>query len=309
MDDPISSAIDARQTPQWGQYLKSIGWIPERVDNTLVLIRRMAPLPWSAIKVLHPIGPIPIKKIDAIAKKYRAILTVIEPHTANYNPQDYKRAGYGYSFLRYSHTATIKFNIKQSEEKLFSTFSENARRNIRKAQNNNLHVEAVYLKNEKNNDQFDRFYKLLVNLHKLKDFYIPTYEEYIKKMTAFKKTSILLFAYEKDSTEPIAAVWLAHYENVVSYFQTGITQKGYDLLANYMLVWEGLKLSKSLNLDVFDFETIFDPRYPKDNEKWKGYTTFKKRFHGTVVEYPHSWIKLYNPFLKISYLALSLFMK
>src|SRR5260370_39271191 len=112
-------------------------------------------------------------------------------------------------------------------------------------------------------------------------------------MNAFKDTSILLFAYEKGGSDPIGAIWMAYYDNVISYFQTGITEKGYNLLANYLLVWEGLKLAKKLKLDVFDFETVYDPRYAKDHVRWKGYTEFKKRFHGTVVEYPPSWIKLY----------------
>lgn len=309
MDNTLLSAIDARQTPQWGQYLNQIGWKYKQVDGTVVLIRPLTPLPWSMIKVQHPIGPVPLEKIDEIAKEYKAFLVVVEPHSFNYDKTQFTNCGYIKSLLRYAHTATIKIDLRRSENKLFDSFSENARRNIRKAQKNNLRVEVVDLNTEKNDHKFKTFFDLLVNLRNLKKFKTPDYEEYLKKMTAFKKTSYLLFAYEKSNPAPIAVVWLAHYNNVISYLQTGITNKGYDTMANYLLVWESLKLAQKLNLAVFDFETIFDPRYPKDHIGWKGYTNFKKRFHGEIISYPQSWIKIYNPLLKLFYICISTFTK
>jgi lipid II:glycine glycyltransferase (peptidoglycan interpeptide bridge formation enzyme) len=308
MNTILFSAIDARQTPEWGIYLQQIGWIPKQIDNTLVLIRTLKPLPWSMIKILHPKGPLPFTKIDELAQKYNSLLVIIEPHVYKYDEYSFKENGYRFSKMRYAHTATIKIDLKQSEEELFNSFSENAKRNIKKSLKAGIYIKTVDLSKEKNNKKFDMFYKLLLNLSTMKKFYIPPYEEYIKKMTAFKKTSLLLFAYKQGSDEPLASVWFAHYDNVISYLQTGISQSGYDTFANYLLVWEGLKVAKKLDLEVFDFETIYDPRYPKDHPGWKGYTIFKKKFHGEIIEYPPSWIKMYNPVFKLFYLCTSIFM-
>lgn len=309
MNTTLLSALDARQTPEWGEYLTGIGWKYKKIDNTFVFIRPLNFLPLSVIKIQHPIGPLPFSKIDDLARQNKALLAVIEPHIYNYDEQAFMQNGYTKSVLRYAHTATIKMDVKSTETELFKKFSENAKRNIKKSQNYNLHVKSIFYKNEKTEKEFKAFYNLLVNLRTMKKFKTPDYNEYLKKITAFKKSSVLLFAYEKNNPDPIAAVWYVYFNNVISYFQTGITDKGYDVLANYLLVWEGLKLAKKLKLDVFDFETIYDPRYPTDHTGWKGYTVFKKKFHGTEIEYPPSWIKLYNPVFKAFYLCTSIFMK
>lgn len=148
------------------------------------------------------------------------------------------------------------------------------------------------MKNKQSWKYFDDFYDLLKNLTKMKKFYVPSREEYFKKMTAFKETSVLLFAYEK--RKPVAVVWYAYFGDVLAYFQTGITEQGYERLANYLLVWEGLKLGKKLGLSAFDFESIYDTRFPKNVPKHRGYSEFKQRFHGDIILYPQPWIKTYN---------------
>src|SRR3989344_4501057 len=100
-------------------------------------------------------------------------------------------------------------------------------------------------------------------------------------MQAFKNNSVLLFAYENnvDALDPIACLWLGYYKNVSSYLQTGITKRGYELLANYFLVLEAIKFSKKNKIEVFDFESIYDERYKNEHKDWIGYSEFKKRFH------------------------------
>lgn len=303
----IFQAIDTRQTVQWGKYLAQLGWNIEHVGKTVILIKKIPFINKSVIKIQHPLGPIPFKEIEKIAKKYSAFSTLIEPHSANYSEKDYVKNNYARSNMRFAHSATIKIDLMQSEEKLRNSLSDNAKRNIMKAKKNNLVIKKVFLKKEKNNNKFNTFYNLLLELVKIKKFYIPSYGEYVKKMNAFRDTSVIIFAYEKNGKAPIAAVWLAHYKNVITYMQTGITKKGYDFLANYLLVWEALRLGKNLKLEVFDFETIYDPRYPQENKRWIGYSEFKKRFHGEIVEYPPSWIKFHNKFFHFLYTCSTIF--
>lgn len=209
--------------------------------------------------------------------------------------------------MQFAHTATIKIDLKRSEKDLLSSFSENAKRNIKKAQKNDLEVKTVWFKDDKDSLYFKKFYLLLTTLAKMKKFYAPSYEEYYKKMSAFGTSSVMLFAYEKGESEPLAVIWLASYGKIITYMQTGITTRGYELLANYLLVWEGMRLAQKLKMEIFDFETLYDPRFPKENKDWKGYSEFKKRFHGTLIEYPTPWIKIYNPFFKYIYSIVSLF--
>jgi lipid II:glycine glycyltransferase (peptidoglycan interpeptide bridge formation enzyme) len=155
-------------------------------------------------------------------------------------------------------------------------------------------------KNDTHNKYFEQFYRLQKTLTTMKKFYAPGYEESKKKYEALKQGSFFVFAYSNDI--PIAAVWYGFDKKVVTYLQTGITKFGYAKLANYLLVLEGIKKAKKLQCYVFDFESIYDIRYPHESKRWKGYSEFKSRFHGEVIYYPPSWIKIYNPFFKWFYI-------
>lgn len=298
MVDTLTQSIDARQFPAWKAFLQNIGWSMETVGNTNIAIRKLPFLNRSIIKIQHPLNPFPFTKIDAIARKYNALMVLVEPHNYLYNEQAFKKNGYQKARMHIVHSATIKIDLQKTEKKLFDSFSENAKRNIKKAGKNNVRVDIVSLTTKKSEKAFLLFYNLLSRLTKMKKFYLPSYSEQYGKMQGFKNNSVLLFAYDKDDAAPIAVLWLGYYKKVSVYLQTGITKRGYELLANYLLVWKALQFSQKKKLHVFDFESIHDERYPNEHTDWKGYTEFKKRFHGELIQYPPNWIKVYNPLLK-----------
>lgn len=302
-----TSAVDIRQSPQWGDYLKSIGWKIDRIGNQQIFIKQISILNKSILKMQHPQGPLDFKKIESISKKYNSLMTVIEPHVNGFDEKEYLRFGYKVSKINFAPSSTILIDLKKGEKELFNSFSENAKRNIKKSLKNNLEIEIVEMKKEKTFEAFEEYYNLLKNLRKIKGFYAPGYSESYKKMKAFQDNSLLIFA--KDKNIPIAVVWLAFYKNTICYMQTGITQKGYKLLANYLLVWEGLSWAKKNKLSVFDFESIYDPRFPEQNKRWIGYSEFKKRFHGEIILYPIPFVKFYSNLFKILFSFGNIFTK
>lgn len=134
-----------------------------------------------------------------------------------------------------------------------------------------------------------------------KKFYIQNYQEIQNKMLAFQKTSCFIFAYYQG--QPINTVWLAFNEDRGSYLHTGINAEGYKMLANYLLAWEAIKISKKHKRKVFDFEGIYDPRFPDQRKRWKKFSEFKSRFHGETILYPTPRIKCYNLPFKLFYLC------
>lgn len=309
MNATLLNALDARQTKEWAKFLEHLKWKTEKIGTTYIFLRRLALLNQSLIKIQHPVGPVDLKKIELFAKKEKALFIIIEPHNRGFVESDYIKHGYSKSKIQFAHSATIKIDLTRSVNKMYSAFSTNAKRNIKKAEKN-IFIKMVALKDVKDASVLQQFYSLYAATGKEKKFYVPSYAEVSAKIRAFKKTSYILFAYEKNSPhmdsihgekEPIAVLWIGHFDNVLVYFHPGNTKKGYKLLANYLLVWEALKLGKKLGLQVFDFETMYDYRYPKENKAWIGYTEFKKKFGGEEVYYPQSWIKFYNPFFRLLY--------
>lgn len=293
--------MDIRQCSVWGDYLSGIGWKIERVGKTQVFIRSIPLIKYSLIKIQHPQNPLPFLKIDQIAQKHHALFVLIEPEPHLYFEKFFLENGYQKSAISLTHTATVLIDLQKKERELFTSFSKNAQRNIKKALKNNLESKTVFLSKQNVREELEKFFPLIQNLAKEKKFHVPSFDELFKKLTALKEGSVLLFAYTKRDPQPVAAVWLYYQSEKMYYLHTGVTQEGYKLLANYLLVWEALKLGKKIRLKTFDFEGIFDPRFPKFRQSWKGLTEFKKRFHGTLVEYPTPWIKFYNPFFKLFY--------
>lgn len=290
------SPMDLRQSKEWGDYLSKLNWKIIKVGKTQIFIRSLPLTGRSVIKIQHPNNPLPFEKIDEISKTYKALFTLIEPVSEKYNEGDFVKQNFQKSKMSLTHTASIFIDLKQKN--LFSTFSENARRNIKKAQANNLTVKEVSLKNATEEDH-RLFFKLLTNLTKLKKFYVPGYSEFLKKTEGMKDNSSFFFAYHKN--QPVAAVWYVHFKDSGLYLQTGITKEGYKLLANYLLVWEVLQCAQKMKLKYFDFEGIYDPRFPKHRKSWQKFSEFKKRFHGDIALYPPPWIKYYSKIYKLFY--------
>lgn len=294
----ILEASDIRQSPQWAKYMESLGWIVKQNGGIQIFIKKFPLLPFSMIKIQHPKGKIDFKEIDKIAKKYNSLAVVIEPHNFKFNEDLFKFNNYKKSKLLFSHSSTFKIDLTLSERKIWGLFSENAKRNIKRALQNKL-TTVVKKTWQSDPKDFKDFYKLMRNLEKIKKIYTLSEKEFYKKAESFKKNSFFLFAYYND--EPIAALWLSFFDGVVTYMQTGINEKGYKLNANYLLVWEGMKKGKKYGLKIWDFDAVFDKRFPKEHPRWKGFSEFKSRFHGELIEYPPPQIKIYNPIFKIVY--------
>lgn len=292
--------MDLRQTKSWGKYLSSINWKVENINGRQIFIKKLPLLPYSLIKIQRPKNPLPFLKINQLAKKHKALFVLIEPSQENFHEEIFFKMDYARSKMTQAHTATIQIIIPQTESLLWKSFSENARRNIKKALKNKLMIKTISLNKNKNDPAFKNFFGLLKNLTNQKKFYIPGYDEFHKKMLAFKKNSYLFEAFDNQKNL-LASLWISISDNTAHYMHVGTNQDGYRFLANYLLVWESLKFAQKKGLKFYDFEGVYDPRFPKERRSWQKFTEFKKRFHGTIIEYPYPQIKFYNPLLKILY--------
>lgn len=293
---------DIRQWPEWGTFISSLGWKTIKVGNNQLFTRNIPIINKSVIKFQRPELPIDFNQLDQVAKSSHALFLLLEPNVGFDYSAEYKKHGFHPSKITAAHTATIRIDISKSENDILSSFSENARRNIKKSQGYNLKVRGRSL-NTADSNMFDDFMLLHNNLVQMKKFFVPSQAEFYKKYAAFKNISYIFFAYEPGSKNPIAAVWMAARDNSTSYLHTGITTRGYELLANYLLVWETIKYFRKKGCKIYDFEGVYDPRFPTERKSWIKFSEFKKRFHGETVEFPNPWIKHYNLLFRFIYLC------
>lgn len=315
-----------RQSPHWANYMQTLQWHTHHINQNIALSRNIPLLNKSIIKISRPTHPLESSAINQLAQETNALSIILEPPQHDISNQSLMQDGFMISKTAYAQSATMHIDLTVSEDQIFNNLSENARRQIRKAQKNNVIIETVPMQDFINPKSptfdfclltFDLFWSLWENLCNMKHFYKLSKPEMYNRMTALASISYLMFAYNhadqnfifnssflNSSKEvsapstPIACVWYCLYDGVIYYLHTGITQQGYDLAANYLLVWEGIKLGKQHNCTTFDFEGLYDHRLPVQTKRWKGFSEFKSRFHGQEIYFPLPLIKTYNPIFK-----------
>lgn len=253
--------------------MEALGWKVEKIGKWQAFIKRF-PIFGSLIKIQRIIPPIPFEEIEKLAKKHRAFKIVVE---FDKSPKSLKLPStyriYKSPFLP---TKTIIIDLKRTEQEIFKSFTPEKRRAIRKAEKNGIVVEKV------NNPQIFVSLKQKSLLEKL-IVPIGSKKEIVSLWNAFApKQAKIIMAYCQN--KPTAGVFLLFHEKMSYYWLAASIKKGKKLFAPTLLVWEALKLSKKLGCTEFDFEGIYDKRFPISS--WKGFTKFKQGFGGKETFFP-----------------------
>jgi len=271
--------MDLRQSQEYAKYLKSIGWLVERISGCNIYIRKIPLTPFSIIKIQRP-KKIPLKKIEHLARKHRAVTIYLEPLITSYQLQATK---YGYRLHKspYLPTKTISLDLTQSEEKILAQMKKDARYELRKAEK-----EAVQLIKVKGLTKFHQAWKKSVGWQR----YVPSLKSLQHLKKAFGEKAIFL-----GIGKPLIAGTVILMADKTAYYYYAFTSKeGRRKSAQYLLVWEAIKLAKKRGCKIFDFEGIYDERFPI--KAWKGFSHFKKSFGGKEVGYPGCFVKYRFPF-------------
>lgn len=275
--------------------MKLIGWETIKIGNGQIYIKKF-PLIGSVIKAQRIKPPIPFLQIEKLVKKHRAFLVEIDQEKPVTNDQwsvvsDFKKYGYKINKRPYFPTKTIQIDLARPEKEIFNSFSEAKRRAVRKAIKNGVTIKEA--------DNYKEF-SWLKKKSLLEKFVLPIMaEKEVKNLwQAFSpKNSKIILAYFKK--QPVAGIFLLHYNKVAYYWLAASCKLGKKLFAPTLLIWETLKIAKKLGCQVFDFEGVYDQRFPV--KSWLGFTKFKQGFGGKEILYPPSLIKtkIYLPILSV----------
>ena len=263
--------VDIRQTIQYANYLSKIGWVVERVGEINYFIKKL-PLIGSIIKIQRP-EEIRINKIRELSKKYRTFQLIIEPKT-DLDAKYLTSLRFKLSKSPYLPTKTLQIDLTQTKEKIFKVFKKDAKSAIKKE--GNLKITDY----KDNLDKFRNAWKKSVGLKR----YVPPLDHLVSLEKSFKENSLFLMT----KNESAGAIFLSG-DNIGYYWQAFTNSGGREKLEQYKIVWEGILWAKKKGVKVFDFEGIYDERFP--NKSWLGFTHFKKSFGGYEAVYPGTYIK------------------
>jgi lipid II:glycine glycyltransferase (peptidoglycan interpeptide bridge formation enzyme) len=276
---------DLRQTPQYAEYIKLLGWNVEKVEGSYVFIRKI-PILGSVVKLQRPeqLSKRTIIRIDKIGKKARAFQVSIEPSKED-DCLLLTNSGYKLSKSPSLCSKTVQIDLRKSEKVLLSEMHHKTRYNIKKAKS-----KKIKLRVSNDIDKFADFWQKCA--FNQRGMFLSMKNEIKLINASFGNNAHVLTVTESKSI--LAAILLILTKNAAYYMYAASTKEGKRMYAPTLVAWESIKLAKKVGRKMYDFEGIFDTRFPLPN--WKGFSRFKKSFGGNEIEYPGNFVKYRIPF-------------
>lgn len=256
----IEEIEDLRQSPEYKKYMERIGW---KVVSG-VFIRKLGPI--SIAKIQRTELP---KNLDKILDDNHVMMCKYEPNIGtltNFKQDNWPLLA----------TKTLRVDLRLSETEIMNNFKKDARYTLRKHQETNHKIQT---------DDFDGFYEIWKKSARRKDLWIPSKKDYLALVECFGEKCFCVTI-----NDAAGAVILTH-KNVAYYYYAGSVVKS-DL--PYLVVWEAMKMAKKMGCEIWDFEGVYDKRWP--NKGWVGFSHFKKNFGGEEVEFPGCFTRWMWPY-------------
>lgn len=264
---------DIRQSSEFSSFMHDIGWKTVLFNGKKVYLRKF-PLVGYFAKCPRPGAPLSFSGFTEFLKNNNIFRFKIAPNipidSSLYKQEKNKINGANFSVdvNPFNPTTTIIVDLMRNEKEIFKSFSEAKRRGVRKAMKNNISILR--------SDNIDAFIKI-----RERQFYplgiLIKKEMQMLWQNFYPEKSDLLLA--KTSSEKIVAGILLLYHNHTAYYWFASSLPlAKKLFAPTLLVWEAIKLAKQKNCRALDFEGVYDERFPKASQSWRGFTKFKEGF-------------------------------
>ena len=284
---------DLRQSKSYAKYLKSQGWTIERKNGVNYFLKKV-PILGYILKVQRPkklfINSIseawPPSVVNQLINKYKPYLISIEP---NDNKQiDLLIANdYRLTTNAFLPTKTLRIDLTKSVKQITADFDKRLMSKI--IRGSKVKTKIYTTTNEIK--IFQKAWKNSVNLSRN----VLNVDQLLSIKNSYQQNDSLLLASHNINSRVIGGALFTicrEIDDIVCYYWYGFTNKeGRALLSQFSLMYQAILWAKNRGCKVFDFEGIYDDRFPKKD--WLGFTRFKKEFGGYEISYPGCYVK-YN---------------
>lgn len=182
---------------------------------------------------------------------------------------------------------TLVLDLEKDIKILLGEMHPKTRYNIGLAQRKGIEIEVS--KKEKDIDKFLELIKKTAKRNKI-NLHSDRYYKLLWKTLLETNSGELYFA--KIDKNIVAANMIIKFGNTVTYLHGGSDYNYRKYMATYLLQWEVIKKAKEDKFLFYDFWGIA----PKDskNNKWSGFTRFKKGFGGKEINNTGTYNFIYN---------------
>jgi peptidoglycan pentaglycine glycine transferase (the first glycine) len=307
------------QTSQWAGAKKQNGWSPlyfregsdpQAPEGLALILRRQISLAGLKFSVLYaPKGPVlhwedqpcVSRMLDAlqdICRREKAIFIKIDPDvllgtgipgTENEVPApqglalqaELKQRGWQFSQDQIQFRNSVLLDLRKSEDEVLAAMKQKTRYNIRLAARKGVQVRQGEVA------ELPMLYKMYAGTAVRDEFVIRHEDYYLKTWREFIEADMAKILIAEVENQPIAALILFHFNGTARYMFGMSTENSRDLMPNYLLQWEAMRLARQLGCHTYDMwgaPEVFD----ESDSMW-GVYRFKEGFNGTTTRTLGAW--------------------
>lgn len=180
-------------------------------------------------------------------------------------------------------------DLDPDEDTLLAGMKSKTRYNIRLAARKGVEVF------EGTPADFDEFYDLFRETAARDDFFIHDKAVYQRMFSLFRAAGAFRMLLARHRGTLIAAVTLVRCGPVCWYLQGASSNENRNLMATYLLQWEGIRWAKDSGCRLYDFRAV--PDLLREDQDMYGVYRFKEGFGGRQVTALHTYAAPYQPLL------------
>jgi len=273
----IENLIDLRQTPQYADFMQSIGWRVFKYKNSQLFAKKLPLFPLYVGKILRCSNTFTSQEIKSLKRKYHLITISYEPLKIEKIENSRVYFESNKFSMQLTPTKTLWIDLKKSKNELLSDLKAKTRYNLKLAVDN-LDYEIINGDDVKSDKLNEILHLWAANKPYSKLFPAPK-SEFYSLIKCFKKDFFIVRVFQKhDPTLTLAFCLILCSPNMAFYWHNGSSDLGKKLFAPTLCLWHALMESKKRGLSIFDFEGLYDERFPSKNISWKGFSRFKEGF-------------------------------
>jgi lipid II:glycine glycyltransferase (peptidoglycan interpeptide bridge formation enzyme) len=278
---------DPRQTTDWGLYLKHYGWENHSLKSGIRLSMTKS-LFGTLIKVQrhNELSIEDTQEINGLSSKQSIAFIKFEPKFYSDVPilQEF---GCVISRQPQSPPRTMLFDLTKDPKEYLDNVSHSGKYALNRAVREGAHVKFY-----KNPDDkvLEDHYKMAKETCKFKKIYIQPFNEFQVRRDIFKNNSFIGIVFDKNEN-PISSKFYLCSNDCVLYISGGTSKEGRKQKGGYLLMSEPLQYFKLEGYKVLDLEGLDDKRFPHFTKNWGGFSHFKEKFRGEIVDFPAPYIK------------------
>ncbi|PIS22666.1 hypothetical protein COT50_00730 [candidate division WWE3 bacterium CG08_land_8_20_14_0_20_41_10] len=290
----INQIIDLRQSPQWGEYLKYLGWQKHSLGDCKNIYSRQAG-PLTIAKMQRPANLTTdnLKNIDDLAIDNKFAFVKLEP-SLEQGVDELTRAHCKISQSPLCPPSTIFIDLQHDVETLHSDLSRSAKYSINRAKREEGHVDFY---SNPSIDLLSQVYPALKDTAIKQKFFVPSFDDLKTKINLWGSECHFAVVKNSDGVIQGAKMFLGFNGNVW-FMHGGTSEEGRKTKFGYLLLWESILYLKSCGYKFLDLEGRDDKRFPSFTKTWGGFSHFKERFGGIEAAFPYPQIKYYSLVLK-----------